>query len=131
MTTQKEQIDLSRFFPSQWLQDDYTLKASETDPEEEVKIQKVEIVETLPTVRNTVKGRLPEYLKLLFILSSMSYKTEDNKASYRILICNKSPNTSTAYDSFYLVLDTKNNYRGFADSELKACELAELIIKKP
>ncbi len=111
-------------------------------PKQETQPEKVEtssnwsqyvsnMVETLPTVSSTVKGRLPEYLKSLFILSSMSYRTEDKTTLYRIAICNKSPNVSTAYDSFYLVLDTKNNYRGFADSELRACELAELVIKKP
>jgi hypothetical protein len=65
------------------------------------------MVETLPTVSSTVKGRLPEYLKFLFILSSMTYRTEDKSTLYRVAICNKSPNVSTAYDSFYLVLDEK------------------------
>lgn len=87
--------------------------------------------ETMPKVKDVVKGRLPEYLKPLYILSSMTYRTEDNKASYRVAICNRSPNVSTAYDSFYLVLDKNNSYRGFADTEYRATELAELIIKKP
>lgn len=90
-----------------------------------------QLIETSPKVIDVVKGRLPEYLKPLYILSTTTYKTEDNKTSYRIAICNKSPNVSTAFDSFYLVLDTKNNYRGFADNEYRACELAELILRKP
>ena len=88
-------------------------------------------LERLPTVQNTIKGRLPEYLKPLFILSSATYQTDDKTTSYRIAVCNKSPNVSTATDSTFLVLDTNNNYRGLADSELRACELAELIIQKP
>jgi len=90
-----------------------------------------EILATAPKVVDVVKGRLPEYLKPLYILSSATYQTEDSKASYRIAVCNKSANVSTAVNSTYLVLDVYNNYRGFADSEYRACELAELVIKKP
>ena len=87
--------------------------------------------QTLPTVQNTIRGRLPEYLKPLFILSSATYQTDDKTTSYRIATVNKSSSVSTAIDSTFLVLDTRNNYRGLADSELRACELAELIIQKP
>ena len=85
-------------------------------------------LERLPTVQNTIRGRFPGYLKPLYILSSMTFQTEDKTTSYRIATIN---NVSTATDSTFLVLDTNNSYRGFADSELRACELAELIIQKP
>lgn len=94
-----------------------------------------QVVETLPTVSNTVRGRYPEYLKALYILSTATYQTEDKTASYRIAVVNKSPTgvsiDSICYDSIYLVLDKHNNYRGFSDSEHRAIELAELIIRKP
>ena len=90
-----------------------------------------ELLEVAPKVKDVIKGRLPEYLRLLYILSRATYRTEDNKTSYRIAVCNKSANVLTAVNSTYLVLDVNNNYRGFADSEYRACELAELIIRKP
>lgn len=87
----------------------------------------VELVETSPKVIDVVKGRYPDYLKPLYILSSVTYKTEDKSALYKIAVANKCCNVSTAFDSFYLVLDKNNNYRGFADSEHRAAELAELV----
>jgi len=83
----------------------------------------------LPKVINVVKGRYPEYLKSLYILSSTIYHTDDKTAKYKIATVHKSIVTNTNLK--YLVLDEHNNYRGFADNEYQAIELAELIIKKP
>ena len=82
------------------------------------------------TVKDTVKGRLPEYVKGLFILSNTVYQTDDKTVSYRIAICGK-PTNSPSADNVYLVLDINNQYRGSAKNELLAEELAEYIIRKP
>lgn len=80
-----------------------------------------------PKVKDIIKGKLPEYLKPLFILSSMTCQTEKG-ISYRIAVVNKDSSTATATNSTFLILNTRNRYKGFADSELRATELADFII---
>lgn len=89
-----------------------------------------QLVETSPKVIDTVRGRYPEYLKGLFVLSTSSLQLEDG-TDYKLLLVGKTPNVSTCLDVTWLVLDKYQVYRGFASSETKAEELAELIIRKP
>lgn len=94
---------------------------------EDMKPKQVEQEIKAPKVKEVVKGKLPEYLKPLYILSSATYQTEKG-ISYRIAVVNKDSSTATATDSTFLILNTRNRYKGFADSELKAIELADFII---
>ena len=89
-----------------------------------------ELVETSPKVIDVVKGRYPEYLKCLFVLSTSNCKLEDG-TDYKLVLAGKTPNVSTCLGVTWLVLDKYQVYRGFASTEFKAEELAELIIRKP
>lgn len=86
--------------------------------------------ETSPKAKviDVVKGRYPEYLKGLFVLSTSTHKLEDGDGTYKLMLVG---NVSTCTDVTWLVLDKYQVYRGFASSEFKAEQLAELIIRKP
>ena len=89
-----------------------------------------QLIETSPKVIDVVKGRLPEYIKCLFVLSTSTHKLEDG-TDYKLVLAGKTPNVSTCTEVSWLVLDKYQVYRGFASNETKADELAELVIRKP